>query len=239
MNILCMKLIEEAWNELFPERSFTYSSKIRYSQKFNDYNANIRFYALRNEIVISLSKKWNSVSKDIKKGLLQELLLKMFGKNKKIRTLSMDLYHIFLKNTHLSAEKNNIDPYLLESFRRVNKTYFNEMLDQTNLIWGEYSKRTLGRYDFGSDTIRISKIFEHAPLRFLDLVMYHEMLHKKLKFNTKNGRNRHHTTEFRNAERRFEGFENTEKELQHFVRSFRVPTKQEKQLSFFERLLRL
>lgn len=232
-----MKIVEEAWKEIFPERAYTYSSKIRYSLKFNDYNANVRFYAIRNEIVFSMSKKWNEVSKDIKKGLIQELLLKMFGKGKRVKTLSMDLYHIFLKNTHLSAEKNNIDPYLLESFVRVNEKYFNGMLDQTNLIWGEYSKRTLGRYEYGSDTIRMSKIFEQAPTRFLDLVMYHEMLHKKHKFYMKNGRSHHHTPIFRNAEKQFEGFENIEKEMHHFVKYFRVPKIKEKQLSFFERLL--
>jgi hypothetical protein len=39
--------------------------------------------------------------------------------------------------------------------------------------------------------------------KYLDYVMYHELLHKKHSFNVKNGRHQAHTTAFRNDERRF------------------------------------
>ena len=218
-----MKLIEEAFKELFPDKEFDNSCRVRYSKAFKGYNANIKYYSSKKEIVLSLSKNWNGVSKDIKKGLIQELLVKIFkAKNTKIkRTLSMDLYQIYLKNTHIAAEKNNIDPTLQESFLRVNENYFNGMLDQTNLVWGSYSLRTLGKYDYGTDTIMISKIFKDGPDKFIDRVMHHEMLHKKHKYNSKNGRCHHHTNAFRNDEKKFENFDNVEKEISNYIRNFK------------------
>ena len=218
-----MRLIEEAFTELFPDKQFDYSARIRYSRAFKGYNANIKYYSSKKEIVLSLSKNWNGVSKDIKKGLIQELLLKIFKtKNSKTeRTLSMDLYQIYLKNTHVAAEKNNIDPLLQESFSRVNDIYFNGMLDQTNLVWGSYSLRTLGKYDYGTDTIMVSSIFKDGPDKFIDRVMHHEMLHKKHKYNSKNGRCHHHTTAFRNDEKKFEDFDNVEKEISIYIRNFK------------------
>ena len=220
---LFMKLIEEAFTELFPEKEFSYNSRIRYSRAFKGYNANVKFYRSKNELIFSLSKNWNTVSRDIKRGLLQELMLKIFksqGSRKK-RTLSMDLYQIYLKNTHIVAEKNNINPKLQESFLRVNEKYFNSMIDQVNLVWGVFSLRTLGKYDYGTDTITISRIFENAPERFVDRVMHHEMLHKKHKYNSKNGRCHHHTREFRDDEKLFENFEVVEEEINHYIINFR------------------
>ncbi|MFW5852827.1 MAG: SprT-like domain-containing protein [Nanoarchaeota archaeon] len=214
-----MKLIEESFMELFPSKNFTYSSRIRYSRAFKGYNANIKLYTHKNEIVVSLSKKWNTVSKDIKKGLIQELLLKLFAgeRERKTKTLSIDLYHIFLKNTHRSAEKNLSDPVLEESFNRVNNRYFNGMLDMTNLVWGNFSRSVLGRYDYGTDTIMVSRIFENSPERFIDRVMHHEMLHKKHKYTTKNGRHHHHTPKFRSDEKLFEDFDKVESEIKDFI----------------------
>jgi hypothetical protein len=231
-----MNLIEESFKELFPEKEYLYSARIRYSKAFRGYNANIKYYRHKNELVFSLSKKWNTVSKDIKKGLIQELLMKLFANGKKISTLSMDLYHIYLKNTHLAAEKDSIEPYLLESFTRVNERYFNGMIDPCNLVWGAESFRTLGRYEYGSDTITISKIFETAPLPLLDRVMHHEMLHKKHKYVTKNGRSHHHTPRFRKEEQQFENYDDVDKETARYIAQYKRKNNSKKSLfsSFFK-----
>ncbi|MFP4656399.1 MAG: SprT-like domain-containing protein [Candidatus Woesearchaeota archaeon] len=213
-----MDIIERAYRELFPDREFRYAVKVRFSAAFNDYNANIRFHQRKNLIVVSLSKRWKEAPNDIRLGLVQELLLKMFGNGDKRRTLEMDLYHLYMKNTHLIAEKNKIDEKLLESFKRVNSKYFDSEIEQTNLVWGRDSMRTLGRYEYGSDTIIISSIFKDAPDVFIDKVMHHEMLHKKHKFDVKNGRCTHHTSLFRREERNFENFENVEKEISDFIK---------------------
>ncbi len=217
-----MNIIERAFSELFPEKDMNFSTQLRYSAAFNDYNANIRYHRLKRKIVVSLSVKWKDVSEEIKLGLIQELLLKLFGKGDKRRTLEMDLYHIYLKNTHIVAEKDNIDERLLESFRRVNRRYFDDEIEQTNLVWGRQSMRTLGRYEYGSDTIMISSVFKEGPDIFIDKVMHHEMLHKKHKYRVNNGRCTHHTSEFRKEERRFDDFEKIEAEISEFIKRKKV-----------------
>ena len=41
-----------------------------------------------------------------------------------------------------------------------------------NLVWGKNSFRKLGSYEYGSDTITISKIFLESDKSLLDYVMY-------------------------------------------------------------------
>ena len=52
---------------------------------------------------------------------------------------------------------------------------------------------------------------------FIDLVMHHELLHKKHKFNSKNGRSLHHSTAFRKEEHSFENYEKLEEELKRYL----------------------
>ena len=79
----------------------------------------------------------------------------------------------------------------------------------------------LGSYEYGTDTIYISSIFRELPsedIRFLDYVLYHELLHKKHSFQVKNGRHHAHTTAFRNDEKGFDKEKDMEKELSKFLR---------------------
>ena len=119
---------------------------------------------------------------------------------------------IFLKKVHLAVPKEKIDPILEKSFDRVNDKYFYGMIEKPNLVWGKKSFRKFGSYDYGSDTISISRSLEPHP-RLLDYVMYHEALHKKHKFTTSGARTRHHTSEFRKSEKRFENAAEMEKML--------------------------
>jgi len=62
----------------------------------------------------------------------------------------------------------------------------------------------------------MSSIFiQYLPEKsyLLDYVMYHEMLHKKIKFDHTKNSKRYHTTEFRNMEKKFSNSEKCEKEL--------------------------
>ncbi len=212
-----MSLVQESFQELFPDRQFSYAERIKYSAKFKSYNANVKLNTRTNELIFSLSSDWKDVSDDIKKGLIQELLLRLFKAKKK--TLHMDLYSGFLKNVHLAVPKNNVDPYLKESYDRVNEIYFRGMFDMPNLKWGSNSFRKLGSYHYGDDCVTMSEIFRNSPLNLLDYVMYHELLHKKHKFSSQGGRNYHHTTAFRLDESKFEGHPKIEKELSLFVRN--------------------
>ena len=210
-------LIEEAFNQLYPEKELKYSVSLKYSRKFKPYNANVKRY--ENNLIFNLSRDWKKISKEIQIGLIQELMIKILkDKNK---TINMELYNLFMKNVHLAVPKTKTDAILEESFNKVNEAYFNGMLDKPNLQWGNDSTSKLGSYEYGSDTITISSIFRNANQQLLDYVMYHEMLHKKFKFQNNNGRNIHHSSEFKKMEAKFENRDLIEREISKLAKKHR------------------
>ena len=209
-----MSILEKAYKELWPQKEFNYTWSIRYSNAFSKYNANVRY--TKNSINFKLSNEWKDVSDEIKIGLLQNLLVKVF-KEKNRNTTNIDLYNFFIKNVHLSTPKTDIDPTLSKSFDRVNEKYFAGMMEKTNLILGNHNFSKLGTYEYGSDTITISTVLLKDE-SLLDYVMYHEMLHKKLKFKNTGVKNRHHSREFREKEREWED-KNVEEKLKIFLRA--------------------
>lgn len=204
-----MNLAEEAFKQLYSEKELSYEVSVKYSDKFKPYNANVKIEGKR--LKFGLSKKWRYVSKEIQIGLIQSLLLKILKEKK--NTTNIDLYNIFMKKVHIAVPKTKIDPILEISFDRVNEKYFYGLIEKPNLIWGNNSIRKLGSYEYGSDTITISKVFENNDEKMLDYIMYHEVLHKKHKFMSKNGRNYHHTALFKKKEKEFEGSEVIERNL--------------------------
>jgi hypothetical protein len=211
-------LIEKAYLELYPEAKLgEYEFSLKYSDKFNDYNANIR--RIGKKITISMSRKWEKINDDVKTGLIQLLLNKLL--KTKVQTQNIELYEIFLKKIHIAVPKTKDDPILSDSFDRVNEKYFNGLIEKPNLKWGSASMRKLGSYEYGSDTIMISTIFQTAEQILLDYIMFHEMLHKKYKFYSKNGKSFHHTGNFKKEERKFENFGEIEKRINNFIRQYR------------------
>ena len=209
-------IAKEAFEELFPEKnSSNYDFDIIYTNKFKPYNANVRY--TKNSFQFNLSKSWKNVSKEIQIGLLQGLLLRVF--KHKNNTLNIDLYNNFMKNLHIVTPKTKSDPVLEESFNKVNEKHFFGLMEMPNLVWHGSIYR-LGTYEYGTDTISISKILS-ADKNLMDYVMYHEMLHKKLKFNCSNGRTHHHTQEFKEMEAKFENSHVLEEELKALVRQGR------------------
>ncbi len=207
-------IIEKAFNGLYPEKRFSYIEFLRYSGRFSSYNANIMMKG--KAITVNMSKEWQDVADEIKMGLIQILLNKLFKTS--IKTFNMDLYHMFLQRVHISVPKIYRDLVLEASFNRVNDKYLNGIIDMPNLKWGRDSTRKLGSYEFGEDLISMSTIFQKSPSELLDLVMYHEVLHKKHKFKSDARKSQYHTKEFRAYERRFEDFVNVEKRLHNFLR---------------------
>ena len=208
-----MSIAEKAFNELFPNKDLeNYTFKIKYTDKFKPYNANVRY--TRNSLQFNLSKKWRKVSREIQMGLIQGLMLRIFKEKKK--TTNIDLYNSFMKNLHISIPKINTDPLLEEPFNNINEKYFIGLIERPNLIWHN-SIRRLGSYEYGTDTISISRILE-GDEEVLDYVMYHEILHKKHKFHSKNGRTHHHTKEFKEMEEKFENSDEMEEKIKNLVR---------------------
>lgn len=220
-------ILEEAFKGIFPGQDYTYRSEIRYNNKLKGYRANI--YLKDKLICMNMNSRWKDVDDDIKIGLAQHLLVKLF-RNRfvncvKPQTINMDLYDKFIKKLHLIIEKDCIDPFLEESFDRVNKKYFYGTIIKPNLRFGKYSTRTLGSYSYTTDTITISAIFRDCPedkLELLDYVMYHEMLHKKIKFRTTNNRTLYHSKRFREKEKEFRDSEKIEKMLAVFASKKRL-----------------
>ncbi len=209
-----MNIIQRAFQDLFPEKEFRYSSAIKYSRKFSDYNANVKMKG--NNLEFCLSHLWKDVDEDIKMGLIQSLLLKLLKEKK--QTKYLDYYNTFIKKLSDFSPVTESDPLLEESFNRVNENYFFSLIDRPNLCFGSFSRRTLGTYNYHTDTIKISLVLKDAPKKMMDYVMYHEILHKKIKFKqTDSGRALHHTKDFRKKEREFEGSQQIEKELENFV----------------------
>jgi predicted metal-dependent hydrolase len=208
-------MLQDAIDDLYEE--FPYQAEVKYSGKFKPYNANVQLY--NKKLTFKLSKSWKNISREIQIGLVQELLLKILKKrlkSKKKQTTNTQLYNFFMQKIHIAIPKTKSDPVLEESFKRVNNEYFLDLIEQPNLKWGNGINK-LGSYEFGTDTISISTTLEQHP-SLLDYVMYHEMLHKKEKFYTKNGRSYHHTTNFRKKEKQFKDSDILEKELSKLVR---------------------
>ena len=206
-----MSLLEQAYKELYPTGTAS-NFILKYSGRFKGYNGNIRMRL--GEITVNMSRQWKGVSPDIQKGLMQELLVRLF-KTKK-QTIHMELYHHFIKSLSSVAPITHTHPVLEESFKRVNELLFNGMMNQPNLKIGNGVNR-LGTYEYATDTITISKIlFGNEEL--MDYVMYHEMLHKKHQYKAKPGRHLHHSTQFKQDESRFPNAEGLEIELHRLVR---------------------
>lgn len=205
--------VEKAFSRLSMEQ--TYDVELKFSRKFSPYNANVK--KIGNKLIFSCSRDWKKVSEEISIGLIQELLLKILRKKvAAAATINMELYNNFIKNLHLSAQKTEADLQLLKIFERVNEKYFNNSIETPNLIWGLSSRRRLATYDYHTDTINVSRIFKDADEELIAYLLYHEMLHKKLKFHN-SGRTIHHSRKFKELEKAFENQEYFEKKLNSFV----------------------
>src|SRR3989338_2151896 len=219
-----MGIIEESFQQLYPEKELKFNIHLKYSRKFKPYNANVKLRG--NALYFSFSRDCKKISKEIQIGLAQELLAKILKEPRAAKkTVNMELYRLFIKNVHVAIPKTKTDAVLEQSFNRVNDAYFNGMLDKPNLQWGSDSTRKLGSYEYGSDTITISTIFKDAQHELLDYLMYHEMLHKKFKFENKNGRNLHHSNEFKKMEGKFENRDLIEREISKLARKYRFGIK--------------
>lgn len=99
------------------------------------------------------------------------------------------------------------------AFERVNAEYFGGEAE-LSITWsrrhkGRVRRRTLGSFCSRSRTVRINPVLDspRVPAIFLDLIVYHEMLHSRVEIREKGGRRVVHSKEFREKERMFKGYE--------------------------------
>jgi hypothetical protein len=212
-----MNLAEEAFQELFPGKAEEREFKISYSAKFKPLNANVKYTS--NYIHFYLSRDWQEFSDDLKKGLIQHLLLKIFSKYEYEKTMELDLYKKFVSNLGRYAKVDKTDPELEESFNRVNKEYLDGEMDKPNLVWGADAFRKLGHYEYATNTVLISNVFR-GEQELLDYIMYHELLHKKHGHKNTGKRTIHHTNAFKEEEAKYKA-KDIEKKLKSFLRKKR------------------
>jgi predicted metal-dependent hydrolase len=204
-------LVQKAYVELFLKEP-DFDANIKYSRAFKGFNANVRY--TRQVMHFRLSYQWKEISDDIKIGLLQSLLNKVFKSDKK--TMNQELYEIFLKKVPTFSKKLESDPILEDSFNRMNDIYFQGIISKPNLVFGGNNFRTLGTYNYNDDTIMISSVLKKDQ-NLMDYVMYHEMLHMKFRYKKTGKRVVHHSKEFREWESRYHD-KDVESKLKQFLR---------------------
>ena len=130
-----------------------------------------------------------------------------------------EMFNFFLDDlpSRTIAVKSNGSFFnLTDIFDRINRDYFSGKLEKPVLSWSAHPNRhRMGTYNFKTDTIMINKALDQrkTPDYVIDFVMYHEMLHKVLGYDTKGNRRRAHTTDFRKYEKSFPSYPEAEKYL--------------------------
>lgn len=236
MRIDRQETAEKAYADLFPNSIGSYNFTTYYNNRLKDFGG---YVAMRgSHIEFRLSKKWVPISQEIRMGLMQELMLKLFKKNK--QTMYTDLYNNFIRSLHLAIPKDKNDPQLEESFNRVNDKYFVGLVERPNLQWGSFSTRTFGSYDFKTDTVTMSTVFKGTDTKYLDYVMFHELLHKQRKFFRSGSKTYYHDAKFKRLEAVFEDGEQIEKDLGRVAAKekmkayFKPKVKNPRKKSFFD-----
>lgn len=102
-------------------------------------------------------------------------------------------------------------------FRRVNQTYFQNLLEKPVLSWSQTkTHRVFGHQDAVHETIVISRTLddERVPEFVVEFVLFHELLHVVHPTRVVNGKRLIHSAAFRRDERRFARFDEAEKWLE-------------------------
>jgi hypothetical protein len=109
---------------------------------------------------------------------------------------------------------------LCKLFEDLNFQYFGGLMAQPQLGWSlKGSRTTLGYYDPSHHIIVLTKLLDspRAPELVVQYVLFHEMLHLKFPAEYRRGRRCVHTREFKEAEKKFEYFEQAKRELKQFA----------------------
>lgn len=219
------EFLNKAFEEIFSEKPEKYNLVFRteYSslKEFNAY-AILKQGINKKIVVFKLSKRWKNINLMIKKGMIQSLMARLLANKLKLKpkiTTSIEIYNNFLKSMHLSVKKTKTDEKLDKSFERVNNKYFNGFIEKPNLRFGRESYKVLANYNLQNDTITLSSIFREANDEILDFLMYHELLHKAIKFKGA-FKKFYHTKGFNKREKEFENYEEINKRINSYVRSY-------------------
>jgi len=108
---------------------------------------------------------------------------------------------------------------LQELYQELNSCFFNNQIELCRIGWGlRRSRLRLGHYDPVHHTITLSPLLDQSevPRFVVRYIVYHEMLHAVFESTPAGRFTRHHTSEFRRAERAYPDFEPAKKFLREF-----------------------
>jgi predicted metal-dependent hydrolase len=114
------------------------------------------------------------------------------------------------------AEESGTHHSLRELYRELNDRYFNNQIEIHKIGWGlRRSRLRLGHYDPVHHTITLSPMLDapDVPQFVVRYIVYHEMLHAVFESTAAGRIIRHHTSEFRRAEKAYPDFETAKKFL--------------------------
>lgn len=211
-----MNLAERAFMSLYPNKVPPVLS-VRFSGHFKEFNGNVSIRKEGRKITnldFKLSSKFKELENETKIGIIQHLLNKVYKTD--IETSEQRMYHSFIKHLTRFAERQVSDPLLVELYLELNEEYFNGLLDQPNMVFGNNTTTTLGHYEYAQDLVTISTALK-SNRELMKYVLYHELLHKKHSFKvSKGGRSHYHTKAFKEDEKLFHD-KDIEKKLTSFL----------------------
>jgi len=113
---------------------------------------------------------------------------------------------------------------LCKLFEDLNLQYFDGAMPQPRLGWSSKGSRTtLGHYDPSHHIIVLTRLLDspEAAELVVKYVLFHEMLHLKFPTEYREGKRCVHTRKFKEAEKKFEHFDEAKRELRRFVESIK------------------
>lgn len=209
-----------AFKQIYPNRNPPIII-IKFSGKFSEFNANVKIEKVGRTITkleFGLSRDFQESDESIIIGVVQHLLNKVYKTN--IQTVEQEFYHNFLKHIGNYTKAKQSDELLDELFHELNEEYFSGLMNKPTMIFGNKTLTVLGNYNYHKDLVTISSALK-VDRELTKYVLYHELLHKKHSFKTKNGRGQYHTPAFRADEKKFHD-KNIEKKLQKFIRGKKI-----------------
>ncbi|WP_019503270.1 SprT-like domain-containing protein [Pleurocapsa sp. PCC 7319] len=118
----------------------------------------------------------------------------------------------------LDAETPQGNYYDLEAlFHLINQEYFAGEMAKPRLTWNKtLTHRKLGHYEPLRDRVVMSRTLDsdRVPQIVVELVLYHELLHKHHGAKLLNGKRMVHTPEFRRSERQFQHYQEAQQWLE-------------------------
>jgi hypothetical protein len=196
-----------AFNKLELDKELNRMIVVLFSGHFGHYGSSVTY--TRDKIEFRLAKEWETTNSDVVIGLFQHFFLRIFKIKRK--TDYTELYDYFIKHINKTIVPTKQDSHLLSRYKHLNELYFLGLLPQTNLVWAD-GKRTLGKFNYHTNTISITKKLIPYP-DLLDYVLFHEMCHKKALFYKTKQRTMHHTGFFRQIENIYPNADELERKL--------------------------